>query len=645
MPVLLTPFRVAFLTISAFEWLGCGRRDPSMAKEPSQHWFEMPELRRRKFANAVWVPLRAMFTFAESGSPNQPGYQLESFYAKSLAIPLQRREEAEALGWMDLGIAHALADVRDAWTPLAHDQTEVRNPWTLGPFVISGGIPEEPPDLEGRNFEHLGVQLVLEQNLGPAFPIIWHLNQDITFALNLVEDRDAWVRPYEEFVPVVRTRKGTNGQLLEIRSEFLRDYLASRNMALRLSYFHRRMAVLNDPSYLAWSAEGLIEQRKHDRFQARIVEIGPDGTPWGKGYRFLWQASRLDIDPGEDVPVFAPDNEANSAGRWVVQRRKGSKFYRAEGRLRREEWIDPLDHSERVRGDKPAESAYFIADASGARLSLAVLNEKGTGRYLWFSPRVISTISAWRSARLQWHTKYTGAVLYADGSRVFFGVNRLGLVNVHTSHIARLYSWQQRFWAGHNIAPDGGVSDELLASQMGAGCETRAPEDSLALLMRQIDVLFGRWIGGALFKSHDIQHDLLLAVHRFRALDGGGLLALAKDVARLTADRIDIEVLRKVARPPTDQRWGSLKSLERCLATVIPEEQARSILTPLVGVYELRLGDAHLPSSRLSEAFAMVGIDPTAPYVEQGLQLLESTAIALNNIAEAVSQQLVAHRD
>jgi hypothetical protein len=278
---------------------------------------------------------------------------------------------------------------------------------------------------------------------------------------------------------------------------------------------------------------------------------------------------------------------------------------------------------------------------SRAWLSSTVLNEKGTRRYLWFSPRVISTIAAWRSAHLQWHTKYTGAVLYADGSRVYFGVNSLGLVNVHASHIAKLYSWQQRLWAGHNIAPDGGVSEELLASQIGAGCETRAPEDSLALLMGQIDTLFGRWIGGALFKSHDFQNDLLRAIHRFRAVDRPGLLALAKDVARVTADRIDIGVLRKVVRPPADQKWGSLKSLERCLATMIPEARARAMLTPLVGAYELRSGDAHLPSSQLSEAFAMVGIDQTLPYIEQGLQLLESTAIALTNIAKVVSEQLV----
>jgi hypothetical protein len=60
-----------------------------------------------------------------------------------------------------------------------------------------------------------------------------------------------------------------------------------------------------------------------------------------------------------------------------------------------------------------------------------------------------------------------------------------------------------------------------------------------------------------------------------------------------------------------------------------------------VGAYELRLGDAHLPSSQLSEAFSMVGIDQTLPYIEQGLQLLESTVIALTNIVKVVSEQLV----
>jgi hypothetical protein len=45
---------------------------------------------------------------------------------------------------------------------------------------------------------------------------------------------------------------------------------------------------------------------------------------------------------------------------------------------------------------------------------------------------------------------------------------------------------------------------------------------------------------------------------------------------------------------------------------------------PLFGIYELRLADAHLPSSELDEAWEKVGIKPSDPYIVQGYQLLHA---------------------
>lgn len=114
-------------------------------------------------------------------------------------------------------------------------------------------------------------------------------------------------------------------------------------------------------------------------------------------------------------------------------------------------------------------------------------------------------------------------------------------------------------------------------------------------------------------------------------------MALAKDVARLTADRIDISSLRKIIAPPKGENWGSLKSLEKAVGTVLSEEQARATVTPLVGVYELRLGDAHLPTSKIDDAFGMVGIDPAAGFIEQGHQLLIGVVRSLHAVEKALA--------
>ena len=90
----------------------------------------------------------------------------------------------------------------------------------------------------------------------------------------------------------------------------------------------------------------------------------------------------------------------------------------------------------------------------------------------------------------------------------------------------------------------------------------------------------------------------------------------------LIADDIDIESLQKIAIPPKGTKWGSLKTIENLLALKIPRESARQITSPLVGVYELRHGDAHLPSSEIESAFNLIKIDRSLPSVIQGYQML-----------------------
>lgn len=61
--------------------------------------------------------------------------------------------------------------------------------------------------------------------------------------------------------------------------------------------------------------------------------------------------------------------------------------------------------------------------------------------------------------------------------------------------------------------------------------------------------------------------------------------------------------MQSVIPPPKKTKWGSLKSLENLLASKYDRDFIRKLTAPLVGVYELRHADAHLPSSKIEEAF------------------------------------------
>ncbi len=162
--------------------------------------------------------------------------------------------------------------------------------------------------------------------------------------------------------------------------------------------------------------------------------------------------------------------------------------------------------------------------------------------------------------------------------------------------------------------------------------ETVAPEAVLRDVLQLLDKTFIRRIGVPLFRTHPATEQLIAAAHRFRAVETGGFLALAKDLVRVTADRIDAAAIQRVVRPLANETWRSLKSLEKYLGTLLPESEARKVVAPLFAVYDLRVGDAHLPSSDLHEAYRRVGVDPSSPGVRQGFQLLAAVVSSLIRI-------------
>jgi len=55
-----------------------------------QTWFEMAEIRKRRFDSAVWIPLRASEKI-DTGKWGYLGFKSEFFGAGSLVIPLRKR--------------------------------------------------------------------------------------------------------------------------------------------------------------------------------------------------------------------------------------------------------------------------------------------------------------------------------------------------------------------------------------------------------------------------------------------------------------------------------------------------------------------------------------------------------------------------
>ena len=578
-------------------------------------WFEMREQIRRRVADAVWVPLELSLD-RRSGDHGYLGFRSEYYGVHTLAVPIEQRVDGDRLSWSDQ--YHVGVYVEDG----------VYKPADVAPLYPSGGR---------------GIALALRQQFDGAVPSTLHLNQDLVIALRLWREGDVWLRPREGFAEVARLLRGEDGREIgiEIRAEHLRDYLAARSMALRLCTYRSRCAVSEGTLHTGWTEEPVIEQVFAGRFEGRAPAIHEGGSPFGSTVA-VFHMSRTDVDTGAEVPTMDPLSDEGVETSQRSFTREGRKLFRVEGEFWRDEWIEPAATSPRVRGDHVASDATFVVDGAGRRATADELNNEDIGKWLWFRPEIVNTILARRGGRLHWYTRDTGGLELSAGASVHFGLNECGLLNTYAYDVARLDEWERRIWAGFNVPPDGGVSLELTASQVYARpAETQAPEAFLAEALEAVDHEFKRRFGRSLVIEHAEKAEILSRTHRFRAVDLPGLLALAKDVARLTADSFDTKALKDALGLPKDDRTGSLKGLQSVLVGIIGADRARELMGPLVGVYDLRLGDAHLPSSKLNEALDLAELNGDIPVLQQARDLLHRVVTTLYTSAAVLAGQAV----
>lgn len=571
----------------------------------SQDWILQTKETRRNYASSTWVPLRASST-EEKGEVRHPGYVGEAFACGSVAFPPEHRETAEKLEWHSIGIGHNVC-----------------------PYAYDDGYYASIEQYQYNDKEPIGVNLVFEHPQPVVGGRLWILNPDLVVALGLIKEGNNWVRPEEDFIVVAREVLDDSGHhtLIEIKREYLIDYLAARNLALRLSYYRQR--VENVPALEGGQYEGLSdrkEKRDGGRFELRVRSLDSVfGGDWA-----VFRMWRTDVDEEEDAPVMGPESDSNTASESSRGHRGGYEGVRVEGEFWRAEWIDHKGQSVRVRGDADKALPSFVVETDGTRMASAELDNEDIGRWLWFKSGVVNELLGHRGFSLEWYTAETGGIHSTSGYSTHFGINSSELITVYAYDVARLSPWEQHIWAAHNVVPDGKVSSELLSAQVKAQvADTHAVEELLFKSMRMLGAGFQREYGAPLF-THDIDDAASMqSVSRFASRDQATLLRLAKEIVRMFSDRLDVRELRKLSTRTDKEKLGTNKLLQDLLAQKVGEEKARHIFGVIVGAYDMRLGDAHPTSSKIGDALALVGIDHSSSFMQQGEQLI-------HNVGEAI---------
>lgn len=565
-----------------------------------QSWFEMQDLRKRKLDNSVWVPLRAEKENRNSIRFGFVDYSEEFIGHGSIMVPIDKQSFTVKLKWTDLGILHT------------HSSS----------FQDDKYVPADV--YHNNDFE--GINLVLNQNFDNNLDCNeWHLHQDLVISLGLKREGDIWICPSEGYVEVAKLERDKDEKpiLLQIKNKFLKDYLYTRKCGLYITSYYSRDKIYENFSVLSWKESSKNVKEGRDSWECRILEIHEGGFPFGQKIA-VSHVERIDMDENDDIPdmTFFPTDE-NVKSDFFEKSFQGKKLYRIMSELWKFEWINPGKSSPIILGNEHPIDIYYITDAEGKKESGNSLT-KG-GKWLWFKPELITNLLSVRGSFLNWYTKDTGSVSCAPNGGIHFGVNDLGLITVYAKDVGYLPAWQQQIWAGFNIAPEGGVSKELHDSQIKAEpTSTLAPEAFIERVIKEINEETKKQLNIRYFRGHHSVSEIIKTINRFRAIDEKGLFSLAKDIARIIVDDVDIESVQKIVIPPKNTKWGSLKTIENLLALKIPSVDARKILSPIAGVYELRHADAHLPSSDVEKSFSLIQIDRSLPYITQGYQMINA---------------------
>jgi hypothetical protein len=567
----------------------------------SEEWILQTKETRRVFSNAAWVPLRASVE-SKKDDVKAAGHVSEYFGCGSVAFPPEHRQLVEKrLGWRDLGIGH-----------------------TVLPYAYEDGYYASIDQYQYNDKEPIGVNLVYEHPQPVVGGKKWILSPDLVIALNLIKEGSNWIRPEENFVIVARETFSGNGECsqIEIKREFLLDYLAARNLSLRIAYYRQRVEnvpVFEDSAYS--NLQPYNEERDNGKFSLIVRKLDDVfGGTWA-----MFRAWRTDVDEDEDAPVLGPENDSNTDHESSKGHRGGYTGVRVEGEFWREEWIDHQSKSLRVRGDPDPNLPQFIVDTDGTRMKSKELDNEDIGRWLWFRASVVNELLNSRGFKLEWYTAETGAIKSTSGLKTHFGINSSDLITVYAYDIARLASWEQHVWAGHNVAPEGKVSSELLEAQVKVKpASTYAVEEMFFGSMRLLEDGFRHKYEISLF-THDIDDsEAGQQISRFASKDRASLLRLAKDIIRVFSDRLNIADLRKLSTHKERAKLGSNKLLQSILAEKIGDDRARRVFAEIAGVYDMRLGDAHPTGSKVTDAIKLAGVDEEDSPLRQGEQLIHN---------------------
>ena len=577
----------------------------------NQNWLEQKDIRNVKFDDQDWIPIYGFKYGAERLRFPQIGHYEEFQEFRGAVIYEENQLPAEGITswntWSDDDVCEYDSD--DYPYPYSHQFNNLN----------------DPP---------IGFRLVVSQFLSNDSPARVHLHQDFIITYNLIFDGKGWIRPKKHNEQVVRYIFYQNSEVMrvEVKARLLKDYLSIRGAIYRMYYYSGRRFVQKDKPNFDWEEEKTISSLPNDRCTANIEYTDFRGERISASST-ISETANNSKNTKEETP-----NASNNivphvgSGGAITGDVSASNRYFAYCRMWRGEWVWPDDTPVNWNVSKQQGNALDIRSDAGESLKQGVSNSAETIPHRWFQPKAIRDHLLERNARLDWRDASSGTLHYGNHSQVAFELTEDGLIIVPAKDIARLSRREIRKWISHACEPDElKRGQHRMSRHMLEQAHTGIPEKNLTLAIEQVNQSFLQRFCVPLLLPGDEMHNIISKIHRFRAVDEDGLLALARDMTKYVLEWISPSNLHSVVKFDVSKR-KTLKMLKHFLQVENGVDNADEIMAPLFGLYGLRNYDSHLPSScqSVEVQYTKVGVNRDQPTVHQGAEMIQKVAGTLS---------------
>ena len=331
------------------------------------------------------------------------------------------------------------------------------------------------------------------------------------------------------------------------------------------------------------------------------------------------------IDNNDELDLKELNDELICDHTWITttihKANSNKSFHLVRSTLRRNVAIEPYEEPKIERspwphyGSQPNtdESPKFIINSEGHK---ACLTDHRCPAYLYFRPEVLQKYLRTPGYGVFFHMRNWGVVSFPnDGQNIDVGMNSKGLVNAFAPDIAQRNTAEQNYWSSYSSIPSGEICDELFQTRMQCNPPHSPGVIDLILEARNsLDIIFQEKLSCKAYSEFNPEYlqKCKISVGPV-SNDFTELFELTKILYKWLIESMKVESLRKVIEGKIDysKEWKQIVLLEKILKMNGADESlAKSLSDSLRGLNELRIADAHVSTDKLKIAFSLFRIDP-----------------------------------